>query len=72
MPNLAVVGAGTNGAVSVTLVMPEGAGTANVLVDVFGWVSKSDYPDTDDSGARFQPVGPGRILDTRSSPVPAG
>ena len=70
VPNLAVVGAGTNGAVSVTLVMPEGAGTANVLVDVFGWVSKSDYPDTDDSGARFQPVGPGRILDTRSSPVP--
>jgi len=72
VPNLAVVGAGTNGAVSVTLVMPEGAGNANVLVDVFGWVSKSDYPDTDDSGARFQPVGPGRILDTRSSPVPAG
>ena len=72
VPNLAVVGAGTGGAVSVTLVMPAGAGSADVLIDVFGWISKSDYPDADDSGARFAPVGPGRILDTRSGPVPAG
>lgn len=71
VPNLAVVGAGTNGAVSATLVLPEGAGTADVIIDVFGWIAKSGYPDADDNGARFQPVGPGRILDTRSSPVPA-
>jgi hypothetical protein len=72
VPNLAVVGAGTNGAVSINLVTPQGAAAAHVAVDVFGWIAKSDYPDTADTGARFIPVGPGRILDTRSSPTPAG
>jgi hypothetical protein len=72
VPNLAVVGAGTNGEVAINLVTPTGNATAQVAVDVFGWIAKSDFPDTSDAGARFIPVGPGRILDTRSSPTPAG
>jgi hypothetical protein len=72
VPNLAVVGAGTNGEVAINLVTPTGNATAQVAVDVFGWIAKSDYPDAADAGARFIPVGPGRILDTRSSPTPAG
>ncbi len=43
-----------------------------MLIDVFGWISKTDFPDTADTGARFVPVGPSRVLDTRSAPVPAG
>lgn len=72
VPNLAVVGVGTGGAASITIVTPEGVGSANVIVDVFGWISNSSYPDVADSGARFVPAGPGRILDTRGSQVPLG
>jgi hypothetical protein len=72
VPNLAVVGAGADGGITMSLVTPAGAGAASVAVDVFGWIAKTDYPDADDSGARFVPAGPGRILDTRSNPVPAG
>jgi len=72
VPNLAVVGVGTGGGLTATIVTPEGAGEADVLVDVFGWISTSSYPDDSDSGARFVPVGPGRIFDTRTSQVTAG
>lgn len=69
VPNLAIVGVGTEGKATVTLTSPYGSGTANVIVDVFGWISTSNYGT---AGARFVPVGPGRILDTRTSPVPSG
>jgi hypothetical protein len=72
VPNLAIVGVGVGGKASITLVTPAGAGTANVLVDVFGWISTSGYVDAADTGGRFVPVGPSRVLDTRSVPVPAG
>jgi len=72
VPNLAVLGVGTGGASTISLTTPEGAGTAHVLIDVFGWISTSGYADDADSGARFNPIPPSRVLDTRSTPVPAG
>jgi hypothetical protein len=72
VPNLAVLGVGTNGAATITLTTPNGAGSANVIIDVFGWIAKTDYPDATDAGARFRPVAPSRVLDTRTVPVPAG
>jgi len=72
VPNLAVLGIGTGGQSTISLVTPQGVGTAHVLIDVFGWISTSQYADTADSGARFRPIPPSRLLDTRSAPVPAG
>lgn len=72
VPNLAVLGIGSGGKATVTLTSPSGPGSANVIIDVFGWISKTGYADGNDSGSRFVAVGPGRILDTRTSPVPAG
>jgi hypothetical protein len=72
VPNLAVIGVGTGGRSTITIVTPNANGSAHVLIDVFGWISKTDFPDTADTGARFVPVGPSRVLDTRAAPVPAG
>jgi hypothetical protein len=72
VPNLAVLGVGSGGRSTISVVTPAGAGSAHVLIDVFGWISTSQYADTADSGARFVPVGPSRALDTRSVPTPAG
>ena len=72
VPNLTIIGIGTGGQSTISLVTPQGAGTAHVLIDVFGWISTSQYADTADSGARFRPIPPSRLLDTRSTPVPAG
>jgi len=72
VPNLAVLGVGVGGRSTISLVTPNGAGSAHVLIDVFGWISTSQYADTGDTGARFVPVGPSRALDTRSVPTPAG
>lgn len=72
VPNLAVLGIGSGGRSTISLVTPQGAGSAHVLIDVFGWISTSQYSDTADSGARFRPIPPSRLLDTRSTPVPAG
>ena len=72
VPNLTVLGAGTGGEWTISLVTPGGSGSAHVLIDVFGWISTSQYPDAADSGARFRPIPPSRVLDTRSRPVPAG
>jgi len=72
VPNLAVIGVGAGGQSTISLVTPAGAGSAHVLIDVFGWISTSQYADAADTGARFVPVGPSRLLDTRSAPVPAG
>jgi hypothetical protein len=72
VPNLAVLGVGAGGRSTISLVTPAGVGSAHVLIDVFGWISTSQYGDTADSGARFVPVDPSRALDTRSAPTPAG
>ncbi len=71
VPNLAVLGVGTGGRSTISLVTPQGAGSAHVLIDVFGWISTSQYDDAADSGARFEPIPPSRVLDTRSAPVPS-
>jgi hypothetical protein len=71
VPNLAVLGVGAGGRSTISLVTPAGAGSAHVLIDVFGWISTSQYSDAADSGARFVPVDPSRALDTRSVPTPA-
>ena len=71
VPNLAVLGVGADGAWTVSMVTPAGPGSAHVLIDVFGWISTSQYDDVADSGARFTAIAPTRVLDTRSTPVPA-
>jgi len=68
---LTVLGVGTGGEWTISLVTPAGPGSAHVLIDVFGWISTSAYADAADSGARFNPIPPSRVLDTRSSPTPA-
>ena len=72
VPNLAVLGIGSGGQSTISIVTPQGAGSAHVLIDVFGWISTSQYVDGTDSGARFKPIPPSRALDTRSTPTPAG
>ena len=61
VPNLSVLTVGANGKVTVNLVTTAN-GTADVLVDVFGWFSTSNYAT---AGARLIPVAPGRIYDSR-------
>ncbi|MEP7113937.1 MAG: hypothetical protein ABI862_11775 [Ilumatobacteraceae bacterium] len=61
VPNVAIVRPGTDGALTIGLYGL--SGTANVVVDVFGWFSTSAYTATD--GARLIPTTPSRILDTR-------
>lgn len=72
VPNLAVLRAGTNGEVTISITGAAN-GTVHVLIDVFGWWSTSAYradtadPGGDARGARlFTPAAPGRILDTRT------
>lgn len=82
MPNLAIVRPGTNGKLTIVL-NGDAVGTADVLIDVFGWWSTSTYAKTgtvddgDERGARLElPLtgSPGRIVDTRSpsNPLTAG
>ena len=72
VPNLGVLRTNAQGKVTVRL-HSDVTGTADVLVDVFGWFSSSCYDagtpgdTTDERGARLVPVDPGRILDTRGS-----
>ena len=72
VPNMAIIGVGAGGRATVSLFTPAGAGSADVLIDVFGWVSTSGFVDAADTGARLMPVDPTRALDTRLAPVPAG
>ena len=65
-PNLAIVGVGDDNMITFNLFM-NGAGTANVVVDVFGFISTSQYGT---AGSRLEIVTPGRILDTRTAPNP--
>jgi len=62
VPNLAIVRPGAEG--KLTIKLAAGTGTAHVIVDVFGWFSTSASSDL--TGARLEPVTPGRIFDTRS------
>jgi hypothetical protein len=59
--NMALLLPGDDGKVRFTLAGPS-QGTAQVIVDVFGWVSSSENPVR---GSRLVPVTPGRLLDTR-------
>lgn len=74
VPNMAILAPGDGGSVSVRLVSQGAAGTAHVLIDVFGWFSTSDHPA---QGSRLIPAGPGRIFDSRraefgATPIGAG
>jgi hypothetical protein len=62
VPNVAIVRPGADGALTIGLYGQ--SGSANVIVDVFGWFSTSAYTATD--GARLIPTTPSRILDTRN------
>jgi hypothetical protein len=70
VPNVAIVRPGADGALTIGLYGL--SGSANVLVDVFGWFSTSSYTVGD--GARLIPTTPSRILDTRdgTNRAPAG
>ncbi len=67
VPNLAIVGLGADGSITVTM-GPSSAGRANVIIDVFGFLSKSSYAGP--RGARLVPVGPARLVDTRETGTP--
>ena len=67
VPNLAIVGLGADGAITITM-GPSSAASANVIIDVFGFLSKSSY--TGPRGARLFPVGPARLKDTRETGTP--
>jgi hypothetical protein len=64
VPNSTILRPGTGGKLSIRLVSPSGLGNADVVVDMFGWFSTSNYPQ---GGARLLPAGPGRLLDTREA-----
>lgn len=61
--NLAILSPGADGKLTVDLY--GGTGTAQVLIDVFGWFSTSAEGAGADNGSRLIPVNPGRIVDTR-------
>jgi len=69
VPNLAIVGLGADGGVTITM-GPSSSGRAHVIIDVFGFLSKSSF--TGERGARLVPVGPARLLDTRETGSPLG
>lgn len=66
VPNLAIVGVGDDDSITFNLYM-DGAGTADVVVDVVGYISTSQHAT---SGSRLELVSPARVLDTRSVPNP--
>ncbi len=74
VPNMAIVGVGNDGAITVLPIMPGAAnGQIEVLVDVFGWVSKTGYVDAEDTGARLIALDqPFRGYDSRPGTVGPG
>jgi hypothetical protein len=67
LPNLVTVAVGSQGG----LVLYNNHGSAHLVADVSGWYGSG----TDASGARYHPVSPSRLLDTRDGggpPVGAG
>lgn len=73
VPNLAIVRPGADGRLTVQM-WTDLPGTADVLIDLQGWFSTSQYPVASDvdRGARLIPVSPGRLLETRSQYGGAG
>src|SRR4051794_13183441 len=67
VPNLSILTLGANG--NITVKISSNVGTADVLVDVFGWFSTSTSTA---AGARLIPVSPGRIFDSRVAAFRAG
>lgn len=59
--NMAIIRPGDDGRARFTLAGPA-AGTAHIIVDVFGWISSVENPGR---GARLVPVNPGRLFDSR-------
>jgi hypothetical protein len=68
VPNTALLRPGCDGQLSIRLFTGAGPASADVVIDVFGWISSSSYPTR---GARLQPAGPGRIFDSREAPYGA-
>ena len=70
VPNFGIIGVGTEGAITVDL-DSRVAGTARVIVDVFGFVATSSFVGTTDigvdDGARMVTVTPQRVVDTRNA-----
>jgi len=65
VPNVSIVRPGADGQVEIGLFGQ--SGTAQVIVDVFGWFSTSaDSQTAGTGGARLIPTTPSRVLDTRS------
>lgn len=62
VPNLAIVRPGADGKLSIRLFSSAAGGSADVFVDVFGWIATSANPER---GARLVPITPGRIYDNR-------
>ncbi len=66
IPNVAIVRPGADGQLEIGLFGQKG--TAQVVVDVFGWFSTSNWvpnPGVENDGSRLIPVTPSRVLDTR-------
>ena len=64
VPNSAVLRPGEGGKISLRLITPDGAGSANIAVDVSGWFSSSAYGPR---GARTVTIDPARIFDSRTA-----
>ena len=70
VPNSAILRPGVAGELTVTLTSPRSQrGSADVIIDVFGWFSSSMH---DERGARLVPVNPYRVVDTRLTAQPLG
>ncbi|MEP7203529.1 MAG: hypothetical protein ABI894_13015 [Ilumatobacteraceae bacterium] len=67
VPNVSIVRPGLDGDLTIGLFGQ--SGTANVIVDVFGWFSTSTYDVSSDLGARLVPTTPSRVLDSRPGPL---
>jgi hypothetical protein len=62
--NMAILSPGNGGKITVDLF--GGAGSVQVVIDVFGWLSTSAQPaGISGGGSRLEAITPGRILDTR-------
>lgn len=68
VPNTALLRPGCDGQLTVRLWTGVGPANADVVIDVFGWISSSTYPER---GARLHVAGPGRIFDSREAPYGA-
>lgn len=68
VPNTALLRPGCGGQLTLRLYTGAVAASADVVIDVFGWISSSSYSQR---GARLQPAGPGRIFDSREAPFGA-